>query len=131
MSTLDAIPGSAGRRIIDGLKDAVAGNFASVTIEGQRWVRADTAGWQPIETAPKDGTRVLLFTTTAGDAELTEYLEAGGDDEIPLERVQLGIWDNGNDSDDPMWMRPADWQTETIGNPTHWMPLPAPPEVKP
>lgn len=36
---LDAIPGSAGRKIIDGLKDAVAGNFASVTIEGQRWVR--------------------------------------------------------------------------------------------
>ena len=38
---LDAIPGSTGRKIIDGLKDAVAGNFASVTIEGQRWVRAD------------------------------------------------------------------------------------------
>lgn len=41
---LDAIPGSTGRKIIDGLKDAVAGNFASVTIEGQRWVRADAPG---------------------------------------------------------------------------------------
>jgi hypothetical protein len=38
---LDAIPGSTGRKILEGLKDAVAGNFAAVTIEGQRWVRAD------------------------------------------------------------------------------------------
>lgn len=32
---------NTGSKIIDGLRDAVAGNFASVTIEGQRWVRAD------------------------------------------------------------------------------------------
>lgn len=29
----------AGHKIIEGLKDAVAGNFSSVTIEGQRWIR--------------------------------------------------------------------------------------------
>lgn len=51
---LDAIPGSTGRKIIDGLKDAVAGNFASVTIEGQRWVRADA----PEATEP-DGERMI------------------------------------------------------------------------
>jgi len=31
--------GKAGRKIIDALKEAVAGNFASVTIDGQRWVK--------------------------------------------------------------------------------------------
>jgi hypothetical protein len=30
-----------GKKIIDGLRDAVAGNFASVLIEGQKWVRDD------------------------------------------------------------------------------------------
>jgi hypothetical protein len=31
----------SGAKIIEGLKDAVAGNFSAVTIEGQRWVRVD------------------------------------------------------------------------------------------
>jgi hypothetical protein len=31
----------SGEKIIAGLKNAVAGNFARVTIEGQTWVRAD------------------------------------------------------------------------------------------
>jgi len=29
----------AGRKIMDGLQDAIDGNLAAVTIEGQRWVR--------------------------------------------------------------------------------------------
>lgn len=29
----------AGRKILDGLRDAVNGNFTRVTIEGQTWVR--------------------------------------------------------------------------------------------
>lgn len=31
----------SGQKIIDGLKDAAAGNFGRVTIGGQTWVRAD------------------------------------------------------------------------------------------
>ncbi len=31
----------SGKKIIDGLKDAVAGNFARVTIDGQTWVRGN------------------------------------------------------------------------------------------
>lgn len=32
----------AGARIIESLKEAVAGDFAAVTIAGQRWVRVTT-----------------------------------------------------------------------------------------
>lgn len=57
--------------------------------------------WQPIETAPKDGTEILVFDD--GAYIVTPWIE--GDD-------QSGWWDNG-------FMDPP---------PTHWMPLPAPPE---
>lgn len=47
---------SSGAKIIEGLKDAVAGNFSSVYIEGQHWVRAD---WRTMNSAPRDGTEIL------------------------------------------------------------------------
>lgn len=31
----------SGAKIIEGLKDAIEGDFTSVTIEGQKWLRAD------------------------------------------------------------------------------------------
>jgi len=60
--------------------------------------------WQPIETAPKNGTRVLV---------------TNGID------VQIEFKDN----DDEMW---SGWQTGTrlySVVPTHWMPLPEPPKT--
>jgi len=36
-------PGVSGAKIIEGLKDAAAGNFSRVTIEGQVWQRIVTA----------------------------------------------------------------------------------------
>lgn len=71
--------------------------------------------WQKIETAPRDGTRIILFTTTEGDVDMEEYLaltQAG-----PVKEVQVGWWDG------------IGWQAEMIGNPTHWMPLPEPPNA--
>lgn len=58
--------------------------------------------WQPIETAPKDGTRILLFNSY---------------------QVRLGYWGG---------KRPACWKEDSGRSlwgapPTHWMPLPAPP----
>lgn len=78
----------------------------------------DMAGWQPIETAPKDGTPVILWTVWVGD-------EISPD---PFSEVQIGYWDHGNDlpaSHD--FSRRPEWVVQRIGVPTHWMPLPAAP----
>ena len=58
--------------------------------------------WQPIETAPMDGTPLLLW---------------GWND------VQVGWFCNDRD-DDREWIN-ADYDDLA---PTHWMPLPAPPQ---
>ncbi len=71
--------------------------------------------WQPIETAPKDGTPMLLW---------------GIDDCNQGPKVWLGCWSTG------CWYGPA-WvgyehrsDTEYL-KPTHWMKLPEPPESTP
>lgn len=58
--------------------------------------------WQPIETAPKDGKDVLVFTHN-GLVRLAFYDKALG-----------GVW--------------SSWPGRNQCTPTHWMPLPAPPE---
>jgi hypothetical protein len=105
----------SGAKIIEGLRDAVAGNFTTVTIEGQRWVR--DSGWQSMESAPKDGTEVLLFTHQEVDDFCDEAFDA----------IQIGYWDEGNYVSDPMWSCEAGWFLQKIGTPLAWMPLPAPP----
>lgn len=63
---------------------------------------ADLRGWQPIETAPKDGAEILI----------------GWPDD-----VQIGWWERSrgyfgwHEASSPRTMQP-----------THWRPLPAPPE---
>ena len=76
---------------------------------------AKTGGeeWQPIETAPKDGRTILIGA--AGP------------------RVCAAFWMNDwyGDKSLPGWM--MDGMDEEYGsykNPTHWMPLPAPPTAK-
>lgn len=67
------------------------------------------AGWLPIETAPKDGTRVLLFMRRRDESA-----------------IDIGHW--------LVWsanMKRAGhkdgWVHYVVGQPTHWMPLPPPP----
>ena len=73
--------------------------------------------WQPIETAPKDGTEVLLF----GE----------------FDNMAVAEWDHGDEA----WVF-AVTDVEIPGapkgtmfcsyfrDPTHWMPLPVPPDVE-
>lgn len=63
--------------------------------------------WQPIETAPKDETPVLLWANTRRDREYSHW---------------IGAFDGEN------------WRDEVEGHflqPTHWMPLPDPPAIDP
>lgn len=74
--------------------------------------------WQPIETAPKDGSSVLLAVATDdGRAVAGEGWYRDNDDS------DMGWW-WANES-------PGDYYAEAIEprwRITHWMPLPAPPE---
>lgn len=72
--------------------------------------------WQPIETAPKDGSRIILFTRWPGDEICPE----------PFDEIQIGWWDEGNLTNDD-WHREPQWSVEKIGTATHWMHLPAAP----
>lgn len=75
--------------------------------------------WQPIETAPNDGTPILLFTRWAGDEICPE----------PFDEIQIGCWDEGNLTGD-VWHREPGWLVDKIGTATHWRPLPAPPAIR-
>jgi hypothetical protein len=74
--------------------------------------------WMPIETAPKDGTRIIM--ADASDVEMGVWVNAMT---IPSKRREI----------------PAGWEDDRYVSaqvfepsgkqPTHWMPLPAPPPV--
>lgn len=106
--------GALGKRIIDGLKDAVAGNFASVTIDGQHWVRAPE--WQPIETAPKDGSSIWLWN---GREMIVGWWETAR----PFPgSSHFNDWCSGHET-----AGIYDAGFTRVYGPTHWMPLPTPP----
>ncbi|MDE2103252.1 MAG: hypothetical protein KGL39_38760 [Patescibacteria group bacterium] len=71
--------------------------------------------WQPIETAPKDGTKILVYTIH-GDIEISEwytvnryhYEPVEGDLYRRIEAKRTGGWNSNN----------FEW----------WMPLPEPPK---
>lgn len=65
------------------------------------------AFWQPIATAPRDGTRVLVFSPPSGG-------------EYPASVQRVDRWHNGG------W-----WQMRPAQPYTHWRPLPAGPGSEP
>lgn len=71
---------------------------------------AIVAEWKPIETAPKDGTPFLCFRPDA--------LGHGFSDQSGIDVLW---WENGD------WTYDGDGRV-TVDPPTHWMPLPAPPQ---
>jgi hypothetical protein len=69
-------------------------------------------GWRDIETAPKDGTRFLVFGGGADKVEVCTW-----DDRV-------GAWDL-----DHTMLEDFNDQSEGYSRPTHWRPLPKAPEV--
>jgi hypothetical protein len=87
---------------------------ASVPGEGHG---TGVVGWQPIETAPKDGTPVLAFGFTAGE------INGPGD----CEAIEVATYEGpGGDWPGFDWSIAGDAYANWIA-PTHWMPLPPPP----
>lgn len=76
--------------------------------------------WQPIETAPKDGTIVLLWGEWAG--------EING--QSGIDTMDIGSFIDGKsdyDGDD-WWLLVTGDAYACWMRPTHWMPLPPPPK---
>ena len=73
--------------------------------------------WQPIETAPKDGTSVLLFGPLG--VVLGRWCDAQRDTEDFYKRHQL-----------LNFFSHTGWSYDFVDQhqPTHWMPLPEPPK---
>ncbi len=71
--------------------------------------------WQPIDTAPKDGTQILVFTKH-GEIEQSKWCLPHS---FTYEPVSDGLYRKvPPDPEDGFW---------NSNTPTHWMPLPAPP----
>ena len=89
--------------------------------------------WQPIETAPKDGTWVLLIGGKT-DEDDGSYKKARVNKARPVVAFYVEgriYWDGPNliYQDEPYWAFSfwnGDWRSG-YDNPTHWMPLPTPP----
>lgn len=72
--------------------------------------------WQPIETAPKDGTKILVYTVH-GDIELSDWYRF---DNSHYEQVEGDLYRKIEDPPTEGWN----------GNkPVFWMPLPSPPRT--
>ena len=85
--------------------DTVRGNLQDVLDAGRR-TTPDREAWQPIETAPKDGTPLVMFAryihATASIVVIASWIES------------YGTWVNQSFSGNPI--------QEVV--PSHWMPRP-------
>ena len=71
--------------------------------------------WKPIDTAPKDGTKILLCRPTIRPDSFGVF-------------CQVAAWWEGENNWIVYMSQPLEKPVHF--EPTHWMPLPAPPEVQ-
>jgi hypothetical protein len=75
--------------------------------------------WRPIETAPRDGTRIVTFGFVNSTSE---YGPVQSSAQVPhIMRWRSYPENNGGD-----WVS-ASFSSSVSQHPTHWTPLPAPP----
>jgi len=93
-----------------------ASNEELSTVKQQRDALVAAQQWQPIETAPKDGTEILLYRPLAGKTH------------DPIIGIYRGVpRDNGCwEETIPPGMSGENY-TSGFCKPTHWMPLPTAP----
>jgi hypothetical protein len=79
--------------------------------------------WKAIETAPKDGTPFLTYSQDAADNPCEGAL---GQKSTPMLVMSFGVGDLMPTPVDEH----GDWHDIHCYEPTHWQPLPPPPERK-
>lgn len=82
--------------------------------------------WRLIETAPKDGTEILITGGTYYyDASISAALD-------PYTGVKIACWEGGASNDADCWNGGygSEYDGEYWHEPTHWMPLPARPNTE-
>jgi hypothetical protein len=79
--------------------------------------------WNPIETAPKDGTAVLVMRN------VWPGTDSGKADSCNAHNTYVASWWAGEDGDEGEWVCYMDMPQEPRCpiEPTHWMHLPPPP----
>lgn len=81
--------------------------------------------WQPIETAPKDGTFVLVWRGSNDSRRWPPVVVAQYQEEKTF------TWEGGNKKN----VHLKEWRAAStgmsVGQPTHWMPLPPDPQTGP
>lgn len=82
--------------------------------------RAEAFQWRPIETAPRDGTRILLYRPTAGEWGQFVFGKYENDEyaKKPKPHFRTDL--------ERLWGVRSDRESQ----PTHWMPLPEPPKAE-
>ena len=74
------------------------------------------SSWQPIETAPKDGTEIVGLRLRTKQARVCSWRDTRNYYHPVFGRCNTDTW----------WMD----DTGEIFDPTHWQPLPEPPEME-
>jgi hypothetical protein len=95
------------------LKNLIGNLKADIAVAEYGRKRAEAAIWQPLETAPRDGTRIILWFART-------KIDKGEAVEGFFDKVLDGTW---------MVSRGASFMDRRLRQPTHWMPLPGGPDA--